>query len=77
VNAKRAAVHRLSALRKADPAPISGLDALLVNQDFFYDNPGRFTASVEKICGELEKRIHDENDENKWASFGEAHDGIS
>ena len=57
VNAKRAAVHRLSALRKADPAPISGLDALLVNQVFFYDNPARFTASVEKICDELEKRI--------------------
>lgn len=57
VNAKRAAVHRLSLLRKADPAPISGLDALLVNQVFFYDNPARFTASVNKICDELEKRI--------------------
>jgi benzoyl-CoA reductase/2-hydroxyglutaryl-CoA dehydratase subunit BcrC/BadD/HgdB len=57
VNAKRAAVHRLSALRKADPAPISGLDALLVNQVFFYDNPASFTASVEKICDEVEKRI--------------------
>ncbi len=57
VNAKRAAVHRLSALRKADPSPISGLDALLVNQVFFYDNPARFTASVNKICDELEKRI--------------------
>ena len=57
VNAKRAAVHRLSLLRKADPAPISGLDALLVNQVFFYDNPARFTGSVNKICDELEKRI--------------------
>ncbi|MFZ1985297.1 MAG: double-cubane-cluster-containing anaerobic reductase [Desulfatitalea sp.] len=57
VNAKRAAIHRLSALRKADPAPISGLDALLANQVFFYDNPARFTASVNKICDELEKRI--------------------
>jgi benzoyl-CoA reductase/2-hydroxyglutaryl-CoA dehydratase subunit BcrC/BadD/HgdB len=57
VNAKRAAVHRLSALRKADPAPISGLDALLINQVYFYDNPARFTASVEKICDELERRI--------------------
>ena len=59
VNAKRAAIHRLSCLRKADPAPISGLDALLANQVFFYDNPARFTASVNKICDELEKRIAD------------------
>ena len=57
VNAKRAAIHRLSLLRKADPAPISGLDALLANQVFFYDNPARFTESVNKICDELEKRI--------------------
>jgi benzoyl-CoA reductase/2-hydroxyglutaryl-CoA dehydratase subunit BcrC/BadD/HgdB len=59
VNAKRAAIHRLSLLRKADPAPISGLDALLANQVFFYDNPARFTASVNKICDELEHRIRD------------------
>ncbi len=57
VNAKRTAIHRLSALRKADPAPISGLDALLANQVFFYDNPARFTESVNKICDELEQRI--------------------
>jgi len=57
VNAKRSAIHRLSMLRKADPAPISGLDALLANQVFFYDNPARFTESVNKICDELEKRV--------------------
>lgn len=57
VNAKRAALHRLSALRMADPSPISGLDALLANQVFFYDNPVRFTASVNKICDELEGRV--------------------
>ena len=57
VNAKRAALHRLAILRKADPAPISGLDALLANQVFFYDNPARFTESVNKICDELEVRI--------------------
>jgi benzoyl-CoA reductase/2-hydroxyglutaryl-CoA dehydratase subunit BcrC/BadD/HgdB len=57
VNAKRAAIHRLSMLRKFDPTPISGLDALLANQVFFYDNPARFTASVNKICDALEKRI--------------------
>ncbi|SLM31369.1 conserved hypothetical protein [Desulfamplus magnetovallimortis] len=57
VNAKRSALHRLAKLRKADPAPISGLDALLANQVSFYDNPARFTESVNKICDELETRI--------------------
>jgi benzoyl-CoA reductase/2-hydroxyglutaryl-CoA dehydratase subunit BcrC/BadD/HgdB len=57
VNAKRGAMHRLSRLRAADPAPISGLDALLANQVFFYDDPVRFTASVNAICDELEQRI--------------------
>ena len=57
VNNKRQAIHRLSKLRQADPAPISGLDALLANQVFFYDNPQRFTDSVNKICDELEKRV--------------------
>jgi len=57
VNNKRKAVHRLSSLRKADPSPISGLDALLANQIYFYDDPVRFTDSVNKICGELELRI--------------------
>ncbi len=59
VNAKRRAIHRLSRLRKADPAPISGLDALLANQVFFYDNPARFTESVNTICDELEQRIEE------------------
>ena len=57
VNAKRAAVRRLTELRAADPAPISGLDALLVNQVFFYDDPVRFTDSVNKLCDELEERV--------------------
>jgi len=57
VNAKRSALHRLAKLRKADPVPISGLDALLANQVSFYDNPARFTESLNKICDELEKRI--------------------
>ena len=57
VNAKRSAMHRLSLLRKADPCPISGLDGLLANQVFFYDNPARFTESVNNICDELEKQI--------------------
>jgi benzoyl-CoA reductase/2-hydroxyglutaryl-CoA dehydratase subunit BcrC/BadD/HgdB len=57
VNAKRRALHRLNALRRADPPPISGLDALLANQIAFYDDPERFTASVEALCNELEQRI--------------------
>ena len=57
VNNKRKAIHRLAGLRKTDPSPISGLDALLANQVFFYDDPVRFTDSVNKICDELEKRI--------------------
>jgi len=56
VNNKRKAIHRLSSLRKANPSPISGLDALLANQVFFYDDPIRFTDSVNNICDELEKR---------------------
>jgi benzoyl-CoA reductase/2-hydroxyglutaryl-CoA dehydratase subunit BcrC/BadD/HgdB len=56
VNKKRQAVQRLARLRAADPAPISGLDSLLVNQVFFYDEPKRFTDSVNKICDELENR---------------------
>jgi len=57
VNAKRMAVKRLAAIRAADPAPISGLDALLVNQVFFHDDPLRFTESVNKLCDELELRV--------------------
>jgi len=57
VNKKRAAMHRLSKLRAATPAVISGLDSLLMNQVYFYDDPIRFTDSVNKICDELEERI--------------------
>lgn len=57
VNAKRRALHRLANLRQADPAPISGLDALLINQVAFYDNPVRFTASVNRICDNIENSI--------------------
>jgi benzoyl-CoA reductase/2-hydroxyglutaryl-CoA dehydratase subunit BcrC/BadD/HgdB len=56
-NAKRQAIYRLSKLRASDPAPISGLDALLINQIFFYDDPVRFTGSVNKVCDELEARV--------------------
>lgn len=54
VNAKRKALARLSKIRKADPSPISGLDALLINQIAFLDNPARFTENVNVLCDELE-----------------------
>ncbi len=57
VNAKRAVMHRLAKLRAADPAPVSGLDGLLMNQVYFYDDPERFTGSVSAICDEIEARI--------------------
>jgi benzoyl-CoA reductase/2-hydroxyglutaryl-CoA dehydratase subunit BcrC/BadD/HgdB len=56
-NAKRAALHRLSALRAASPSPISGRDALLINQIQFYDDPVRFTQSLNTLCDELETRV--------------------
>ncbi len=57
VNDRRRALQRLNDLRAASPAPISGRDVLLINQVSFYDDPGRFTASVEKLCDEMEQRI--------------------
>lgn len=57
VNAKRRALHRLATLRSATPAPISGLDALLINQVAFYDNPQRFTQSVHSICDKMELAV--------------------
>jgi len=57
VNAKRAALQRLAKLRAARPAPISGLDALLINQAAFYDDPQRFTQQINAICDELDERV--------------------
>ncbi|BEV72490.1 MULTISPECIES: double-cubane-cluster-containing anaerobic reductase [unclassified Paludibacterium] len=57
VNNKRRALKRLAALRTARPVPISGLDALLISQVSFYDDPVRFTNSVNQLCDELEQRV--------------------
>ncbi len=57
VNDKRKALQRLASLRSADPSPISGLDALLVNQVAFYDDPLRFTAKVNELCDEIAERV--------------------
>lgn len=56
VNAKRRALQRLHATRKAAPAPISGKDALLATQVAFYDDVPRFTQMVNSIADELEAR---------------------
>jgi benzoyl-CoA reductase/2-hydroxyglutaryl-CoA dehydratase subunit BcrC/BadD/HgdB len=56
VEAKKAAMRRVNAARKATPAPISGLDALLVSQISFYDDIDRFTGKVNELADELETR---------------------
>ena len=57
INNKRTALKRLAALRKATPSPIHGLDALLINQLAFFDDPQRFAKQVNLLCDELEERI--------------------
>lgn len=57
VNGKRRALHRLNAARKADPAPISGKDTLLIEQIAFYDDVDRFTGKVNELAEELEGRV--------------------
>jgi benzoyl-CoA reductase/2-hydroxyglutaryl-CoA dehydratase subunit BcrC/BadD/HgdB len=44
-------------LRKCKPSPISGLDALLISQIAFYDNPLRFTEMLNALCDELDERV--------------------
>lgn len=57
VNDRRRVLQRLNKLREAVPSPISGRDALLVNQISFYDDPVRFTAKIGELCDELEERV--------------------
>ena len=57
IDGKRAALRRLFDLRKARPSPISGLDALLVVQISFYDDPTRFAQKTNELCDELEARV--------------------
>ncbi|MDP2756070.1 MAG: double-cubane-cluster-containing anaerobic reductase [Desulfurivibrionaceae bacterium] len=57
INDKRRALQRLTALRAASPAPISGKDALLIEQIAFYDEPVRFAREVNLLCDELDERI--------------------
>lgn len=57
INNKRKALQRLADLRKHNPAPIHGLDVLLINQLSFFDDPVRFAAQVNILCDELEERV--------------------
>jgi Benzoyl-CoA reductase/2-hydroxyglutaryl-CoA dehydratase subunit, BcrC/BadD/HgdB len=57
INNKRRALQRLANLRKHNPAPIHGLDVLLINQLSFFDDPVRFTAQVNALCDELDMRV--------------------
>jgi len=59
INNKRQALQRLANLRKYNPAPIHGLDVLLINQLSFFDDPVRFAAQVNALCDELDVRIKD------------------
>lgn len=56
-NKKRKALKRLYDFRKYTPSPISGLDALLISQIAFYDDPERFTQKVNELCDELDERV--------------------
>jgi benzoyl-CoA reductase/2-hydroxyglutaryl-CoA dehydratase subunit BcrC/BadD/HgdB len=44
-------------LRKHDPVPISGKDALLVTQISFYDDVSRNTQMINALCDELDERV--------------------
>ena len=57
VNERRQALQRLYNLRKANPVPISGKDALLATQVSFYDDAKRDTQMLNALCDELDKRV--------------------
>ena len=57
VNDRRRALKRLYDLRKANPVPISGKDALLVTQISFYDDVNRATQQINALCDEVEARV--------------------
>ncbi len=59
INRKRLALQRLTKLRASNPAPISGRDALLIEQIAFYDDPERFAARVNELCDELKARVEE------------------
>ncbi|AKG53204.1 2-hydroxyglutaryl-CoA dehydratase beta subunit-like protein [Dehalogenimonas sp. WBC-2] len=58
VNDRRREFKRLSSLRAADPAPISGKDALLATQVSMYDDVEREIQMMKALNDELEERIN-------------------
>jgi benzoyl-CoA reductase/2-hydroxyglutaryl-CoA dehydratase subunit BcrC/BadD/HgdB len=61
LNDRRRVLQRLNKIRRNHPVPISGRDALLINQISFYDDPERFTQQISKLCDELEERVRQGN----------------
>jgi len=57
MNRMRRALARMHELRKADPPPLSGTDALVVMQSALIDDKERFTENVERLNDELDERI--------------------
>lgn len=57
LNERRKALGRVYACRKADPAPISGKDTLLMTQIAFFDDPARCAAQANALADELEERV--------------------
>jgi benzoyl-CoA reductase/2-hydroxyglutaryl-CoA dehydratase subunit BcrC/BadD/HgdB len=57
VNKRRLGLQRLYNLRKANPVPVSGKDALLATQVSFYDDAKRDTQMLNALCDELDKRV--------------------
>lgn len=64
-NRKRKALKRLYNFRKYTPSPISGLDALLISQISFYDDPERFIGKVNELCDELEERVKAKKEDSR------------
>jgi len=58
MNEKRRALQKLNEMRKNNPSPISGLDALVVMQAALNDEPVRFTEKLNQLNAELEKRVN-------------------
>jgi benzoyl-CoA reductase/2-hydroxyglutaryl-CoA dehydratase subunit BcrC/BadD/HgdB len=55
-NRRRTILQRLNETRKANPAPISSRDALLVSMIAFFDDYNRFSEKASVLCEELETR---------------------
>ena len=57
LNNRRKALARVYEARKADPAPSSGRDSLLMMQISFFDDPVRCAEMCNRLADELEERV--------------------